>query len=62
MPTNTPKNKRAPNFLPEEDKQLARRWACVLQNAVRSNKKGNEEFFACVTKEFNKFTPGPQRD
>jgi hypothetical protein len=60
MLTKTPKTKRAPNFLPEEEKQLARSWACTSQNAVRSNKQGKEEFFACVTKEFNKFTPGPQ--
>ncbi|PLW22184.1 hypothetical protein PCASD_18800 [Puccinia coronata f. sp. avenae] len=63
MPTNTPKSsKRAPNFLPEEDKQLAKSWVLVSTNPITANQQNKEDFFSHITNDYNWFAPGPQRD
>ncbi|EHS64838.1 uncharacterized protein PGTG_22531 [Puccinia graminis f. sp. tritici CRL 75-36-700-3] len=56
------RSKRAPNFSPEEDEQLAKSWAVISQDPIRSNQQGKDEFFARIADNYNKYTPGPKRD
>ncbi|PLW31642.1 hypothetical protein PCASD_17033 [Puccinia coronata f. sp. avenae] len=62
MSSNRPKKTQSPNFLPEEDEQLARSWAHVLTDPVMSNQQGKELFFACITNNFNRLNPGAQQE
>jgi hypothetical protein len=62
MPSNTPRTKRSPNFLPEEDEQLAKSWHVISTNPVTANQQGKDDFFNRVTMDYNRFAPGPQRD
>ncbi|KAA1093884.1 hypothetical protein PGT21_050204 [Puccinia graminis f. sp. tritici] len=56
------RTKRAPNFSPEEDEQLAKSWAVISQDPIRSNQQSKDEFFARIADNYNKYTPGPKRD
>ncbi|EHS64386.1 uncharacterized protein PGTG_22243 [Puccinia graminis f. sp. tritici CRL 75-36-700-3] len=56
------KTKRAPNFSPEEDEQLAKSWAVISQDPIRSNQQTKDEFFARIAENYNRYTPGPKRD
>ena len=60
-PSSTHKTKRAPNFLPEEDVQLAKSWVVISEDPVKSNQQGRDEFFQRIANDFNQFTPGPQQ-
>ncbi|PLW14342.1 hypothetical protein PCASD_18026 [Puccinia coronata f. sp. avenae] len=62
MPSSQPKSKRLPNFLPEEDEQLAKSWALISQDPITANQQGRDDFFICIANDYSKFTPGPQRD
>jgi hypothetical protein len=62
MPSSQPKSKRLPNFLPEEDKQLAKSWALISRDTITANQQGRDDFFICIANNYSKFTPGPQRD
>jgi len=57
-----PKNKRAPNFSPEEDEQLARSWVIISEDPIQSNNQKVDEFWARIFNDFSKSTAGPQRD
>lgn len=61
-PVAETKAKRAPNFLPEEDEQLAKSWLIISQDPVKSNQQGKDNFFNRIASNFNEYTPGPQRD
>jgi hypothetical protein len=61
-PADSNKPRRAPNFGHEEDKQLAKSWVVISEDAIRSNNQKLEDFWARVLEDFNKYTPGPRRD
>jgi hypothetical protein len=62
MPSSQSKSKKLPNFLPEEDKQLAKSWALISRDPITANQQGRDDFFIRIADDYNKFTPGPQRD
>ncbi|OAV95752.1 hypothetical protein PTTG_08874 [Puccinia triticina 1-1 BBBD Race 1] len=57
-----PPKRRGPNFSPEEDEQLAKSWAQVSEDAIKSNNQKSDDFWARVLEDFVQFTPGPERD
>jgi hypothetical protein len=60
--TSQTKTKKSPNFLPEEDEQLAKSWSKISQDPITANQQGRDNFFSCIANDYNQFTPGPQRD
>jgi hypothetical protein len=63
MPSETqPKTKQTPNFLPEEDEQIAKSWSVVSMNPITANQQGKDEFFKKIAEDYNRFAPGPYRD
>ncbi|KAA1078229.1 hypothetical protein PGT21_031107 [Puccinia graminis f. sp. tritici] len=56
------RTKRAPNFSPEEDEQLAKSWAVISQDPIQSNQQSKDKFFARIADNYNKYTPGPRID
>ncbi|EHS64019.1 uncharacterized protein PGTG_22017 [Puccinia graminis f. sp. tritici CRL 75-36-700-3] len=56
------KPKRAPNFSPEEDEQLAKSWTVISEDAITSNNQSKDVFWERVVEDFNMSTSGPRRD
>jgi hypothetical protein len=56
--SNGSKARRAPNWGPEEDKQLARSWNLVAKDPNESN----YEFWIQVLSHFHQHSVGPQQD
>jgi hypothetical protein len=53
-----PPKQRSANWLPQEDKQLAKSWLKISEDALRSTSQKREEFFKQVAEDFNEFAGG----
>jgi hypothetical protein len=51
--TSQTKTKQSPNFLPEEDEQLAKSWSKISQDPITANQQGKEDFFSCIANDYN---------
>jgi hypothetical protein len=54
--------KQVANWLPQDNKQLAKSWRKISEDVIRSTGQKKEEFWRRVAKDYNNFASGVERD
>ncbi|EFP81807.2 uncharacterized protein PGTG_08056 [Puccinia graminis f. sp. tritici CRL 75-36-700-3] len=55
-------NKRGPNWLPQDNEQLAKSWLKILEDIVQSTGQKKDKYWKRVAEDYNNYTTGVVRD